>query len=55
MVVTTAVALAAPMVLRYAIDDLTRGVTRAKLAVYGGLLLAIGLVGGVFRSSCGGS
>ena len=37
------------MVLRYAIDDLTRGVTRAKLAVYGGLLLAIGLVGGYFR------
>ena len=27
----------------------TRGVTRAKLAVYGGLLLAIGLVGGFFR------
>ncbi|PYR30659.1 MAG: ABC transporter ATP-binding protein, partial [Acidobacteria bacterium] len=36
---TTAIALAAPMVLRYAIDDLTRGVTRAKLAAYGGLLL----------------
>jgi len=46
---TTAIALAAPMVLRYAIDDLTRGVTRAKLAAYGGLLLAIGLVGGYFR------
>src|SRR5437867_7573568 len=37
------------MVLRYAIDDLTRGVTRAKLVEYGGLLLALGLVGGVFR------
>src|SRR3989454_4163684 len=37
------------MVLRYAIDDLTRGVTRAKLVEYGGLLLVIGLVGGVFR------
>jgi ATP-binding cassette subfamily B protein len=49
VVVTTAIALAAPMVLRYAIDDLTRGVTRAKLAAYGGLLLAIGLVGGYFR------
>src|SRR5439155_24855363 len=46
---TTAIALAAPMVLRYAIDDLTRGVTRAKLVEYGGLLLAIGLVGGFFR------
>ena len=37
------------MVLRYAIDDLTRGVTRAKLVEYGGLLLAIGIVGGCFR------
>jgi ATP-binding cassette subfamily B protein len=49
VVATTAIALAAPMVLRYAIDDLMRGVTSAKLAVYGGLLLAIGLVGGYFR------
>ena len=45
----TAITLASPIVLRYAIDDLTRGVTRAKLFEYGGLLLAIGLVGGVFR------
>src|SRR5438128_3577790 len=37
------------MVLRYAIDDLPRGVTRAKLVEYGALLLAIGLVGAVFR------
>src|SRR5947199_9257470 len=37
------------MVLRYAIDDLTRGVTRAKLVEYGSLLLAIGVVGGLFR------
>ena len=37
------------MVLRYAVDNLTRGVTRAKLLEYGLLLLAIGLVGGVFR------
>jgi ATP-binding cassette subfamily B multidrug efflux pump len=43
------VALAAPLVLRYAIDDLTRGVTRAKLVQYGLFLLGIGLVGGVFR------
>jgi ATP-binding cassette, subfamily B, multidrug efflux pump len=48
VVVTRTVALAAPMVLGYAIDDLTRSVTRAKLAGYGALLLAIGLVGGVF-------
>jgi ATP-binding cassette subfamily B multidrug efflux pump len=49
VVMTTAVTLVAPLVLRYAIDDLTQSVTRAKLAGYGGLLLAIGLVGGLFR------
>ena len=49
VVVTTGIALAAPKVLQYAVDDLTRGVTRAKLVEYGSLLLAIGLVGGVFR------
>ena len=43
------VSVTAPWVLKYAIDDLTAGVTRAKLAWYGSLLLAIGLVGGVFR------
>src|SRR5438874_11553966 len=37
------------MVLRYAIDDLTRGVTRAKLVEYGCVLLTIGIVGGLFR------
>src|SRR5439155_11252461 len=49
VVVTQSVALAAPMVLRYAIDDLTRGVTRAKLFQYGCMLLAIGVIGGLFR------
>ncbi|MEP7306639.1 MAG: ABC transporter ATP-binding protein [Acidobacteriota bacterium] len=49
VVVTTAVALASPLVLRDAIDDLARGVTRAKLLEYGELLLGIGIVGGVFR------
>jgi ATP-binding cassette, subfamily B, multidrug efflux pump len=48
VVITRSVALAGPAVLGVAIDDLTRGVTRAKLAGYGALLLAIGLVGGVF-------
>jgi ATP-binding cassette, subfamily B, multidrug efflux pump len=42
------VALASPLVLGHAIDDLTRGVTRAKLAGYGALLLGIGLVSGMF-------
>ena len=49
VVATTGVALAAPRVLQYAIDDLTAGVTGRKLAAYGGLLLAIGGVGGIFR------
>jgi ATP-binding cassette, subfamily B, multidrug efflux pump len=48
VVLTRAVALAGPAVLGFAIDDLTRGVTRGKLAGYGALLLAIGLVGGFF-------
>jgi ATP-binding cassette subfamily B multidrug efflux pump len=48
VVITRAVALAGPAVLGVAIDDLTAGVTRVKLGAYGALLLAIGLVGGVF-------
>src|SRR4029078_13358346 len=48
VVVALALARARPAVLGYAIDDLTRGVTRAKLAGYGALLLGIGLVSGVF-------
>jgi ATP-binding cassette subfamily B protein len=48
VVCTRAVSLAAPLVLGYAIDDLGRDVTRAKLAGYAALLFAIGIVGGVF-------
>jgi len=48
VLVTRSVTLAGPMVLGYAIDDLTRSVTRGKLAGYGALLLAIGGVGGIF-------
>ncbi|MBI4477752.1 MAG: ABC transporter ATP-binding protein [Acidobacteria bacterium] len=49
VVVTTAVSLTAPWVLRYAVDDLTVGVTRQKLALYSALLLAIAIVSGCFR------
>lgn len=49
VVVTTAVSLTAPWVLRYAIDDLRAVVTRQKLAVYSSLLLGIALVSGCFR------
>jgi ATP-binding cassette subfamily B protein len=48
-VVTTAIALSAPLILRLAVDDLTREVTRGKLLLYAGLLMSIGLVGGFFR------
>lgn len=37
-----------PIVLRYAIDDLTLDITRSKLLSYGGALVAVTLVGGVF-------
>jgi len=49
VVATKAFALSAPMVLRYAVDDLTRGVTRGKLAEYSALLLAISLGTAVFQ------
>jgi len=47
--ITRSVTLMSPLVLQYAIDDLTQGVTRLKLAGYGSALLAIGLVSGIFR------
>ena len=47
--VTTGITLVSPLVLQYAIDDLTTDATRLKLMFYGGELLAIGCVGGVFR------
>ena len=49
MLVASAIALLSAWVLKYAVDDLTRGVTRTKLALYGGLLLGIACVGGGFR------
>jgi ATP-binding cassette subfamily B protein len=49
VVVTTAIQLLSPWVLKNAIDDLNSGVTRTKLAVYATLLLVIAIVGGVFR------
>jgi len=46
---TTAIQLLSPWVLKFAVDDLTSGVTRAKLLFYAAVLFAIALVGGVFR------
>ena len=45
---TTAFSVAGPWVLRHAIDDLT-AVTRQKLWLYAGALLALIVVEGVFR------
>ena len=49
VVLTNAIALAQPHVLRLAVDDLYRGVTSAKLARYALILLGIAGVGGVFK------
>ena len=49
VVVTTAIQLLSPWILKYAIDDLTAGVTRGKLAFYAGLLLGVAAVGALFR------
>jgi len=49
VVVASAITLLSPWVLKFAIDDLTRGVTRSKLALYGSLLLGIACLGGYFR------
>lgn len=49
IVATTALGLAGPWVLKYAIDDLTAGVTVEKLQFYGAALLGLTAVGGVFR------
>ena len=49
VVATTAISLISPWVLQHAIDDLMAGVTRGKLAWYAAQLLALGVLGGVFR------
>src|SRR5205814_7908651 len=50
IVATTAISLAGPWVLKYAIDDLTKtGITAAKLRFYGGAILGLAAVGGIFR------
>ena len=49
LVLTTAFSLLGPWVLRYAVDDLTAGVTRAKLAGHAAALLGLAVAGGGFR------
>ena len=47
--IATAVSLASPWVLKYAIDDLTAGVSRNRLAGYALLMLGLAIVDGGFR------
>jgi ATP-binding cassette subfamily B multidrug efflux pump len=49
VVITTAIQLLSPWVLKNAIDDLNGGVTRQKLALYAGLIIGIACVSGLFR------
>jgi ATP-binding cassette, subfamily B, multidrug efflux pump len=49
VVVTTSVSLVSPWVLKHAVDDLSRGVTRGKLLVYAWILLGIAVTGATFR------
>ncbi len=49
VVLSSTFQLLAPWILRYAIDDLTRAVTRQKLITYAGLILAVACVRGVFQ------
>ena len=49
VIITTTIQLLSPWVLKFAIDDLTAGVTRRKLAFYAGTMLGIACVGAIFR------
>jgi ATP-binding cassette, subfamily B, multidrug efflux pump len=49
VLVTTAVSLVSPWVLKQAVDDLNGGVTRGKLIFYALSLLGIAIVGATFR------
>src|SRR5687767_190018 len=49
VIATTTISLASPWILKYAIDDLSAGVTLAKVRLYAVGLLALAAAGGVFR------
>ena len=49
VVITTSVQLLSPWILKFAVDDLSTGLTRGKLALYAGLLVGTACVGAVFR------
>ena len=49
VIATSAVGLAGPWVLKYAVDDLARGADVGRVGFYGVALLALAGIGGVFR------
>jgi ATP-binding cassette subfamily B protein len=49
LALTTALSVASPWVLRYAVDDLALKVTREKLWTYSGLIVGIVILEGLFR------
>ena len=51
VVLSSTFQLLSPWVLRFAIDDLTRAVTRQKLITYAGLLLGVACIRAVFQFS----
>jgi ATP-binding cassette subfamily B protein len=49
VIAASTISLTAPWVLKYAIDDLNRGVTAEKVRLYSAALLLLAAIGGVFR------
>jgi ATP-binding cassette subfamily B protein len=49
VVAASAISLSGPWILKYAIDDLTTGVTLSKVRLYAVALLALAVFGGLFR------
>ena len=49
VVLATAISTGGPWVLKYAVDDLSQGLTFDKVRWYGALLLLLAALGGVFR------
>src|SRR5262249_10801849 len=49
LLATTLFSIASPWILRHAVDDLTLKITREKLQLYSGLIVALVIVEGIFR------
>jgi ATP-binding cassette subfamily B protein len=49
VLVTTAVSLVSPWILKHAVDDLVTGLSRAKLLRYSALIVGVAVVGAAFR------